>query len=113
MTHLTDSASLDTMFDELWNIHGHRILVAIADQNPPTEDEFTPASLAADEADDDDRNGVNTELDNVHLPKLAEHGYIEWDPESQTIWRGPNFDEIAPLLRLVDDHRDELPEGWL
>ncbi|WP_137283906.1 DUF7344 domain-containing protein [Halorussus salinisoli] len=113
MTHPTDSASLDAMFDELWNIHRHRILVSVAGQNPRTEDEFTPESLVSDEADDGDRNGVKTELHNVHLPNLAEQGYIEWDAETQTIWRGPNFDEIAPLLRLVDDHRDELPEGWL
>ncbi|MFC4451878.1 DUF7344 domain-containing protein [Halorussus aquaticus] len=101
------------MFDELWNTHRHRILLAVSDQTPRTEDEVIPECLALEEPDDDDRNGVKTELRNVHLPKLAEHGYIEWDAETQTIWRGPNFEEVAPLLRLVDDHRDELPKGWL
>ncbi|UPV99916.1 transcriptional regulator [Halorussus gelatinilyticus] len=101
------------MFDELWNIYRYRLLLAVSDHTPRTEDEFTPESLASDEPDDDDLDGVKTELQNTHLPKLAEHGYIEWDAETQTIWRGPNFEEIAPLLRPVDDHRDELPKGWL
>jgi hypothetical protein len=24
----------------------------------------------------------------------------------------PDWDEFAPLLELIDDHRDELPEGY-
>ncbi|MEF8936798.1 DUF7344 domain-containing protein [Halovenus amylolytica] len=47
-----------------------------------------------------------------HLPKLEEAGYIEWDRESGTIERGPEFDEIEPLLELIEEHSDELPYDW-
>ena len=68
--------------------------------------------LAPAEADDADLNRLKAELQHVHLPKLAEAGYIDWDAKTQTIRRGPNFNEIAPLLRLIDEHGDDLPAGW-
>ena len=47
-----------------------------------------------------------------HLPKLEAAGYIEWDKESGTIEKGPEFDEIEPLLELIEQHSDELPHDW-
>jgi DNA-binding transcriptional ArsR family regulator len=47
-----------------------------------------------------------------HLPKLEEAGYIEWDRESGTIEKGPEFDEIEPLLELIEEHSEELPYNW-
>ena len=47
-----------------------------------------------------------------HLPKLEEAGYIEWDRESGTIEKGPEFDEIEPLLELIEEHSEELPQDW-
>ena len=36
-------------------------------------------------------------------------GFIEWDQEDQQIERGPNYDEIIPLLELLVEHENELP----
>ncbi|MDQ2055843.1 hypothetical protein [Halobellus sp. H-GB7] len=55
---------------------------------------------------------MRTTLYHVHLPKFAEAGYIEWDKDTHTIRQGPNFDDIAPFLRLMADHEDKLPAGW-
>lgn len=48
------------------------------------------------------------ELTHVHLPKLADAGYIEWDRDAHTVVKGPRFDEIRPLMTaiapLIDDH---------
>ncbi|MFC4543574.1 transcriptional regulator [Halosolutus amylolyticus] len=49
----------------------------------------------------------------VHLPKLEDYGYIEWRPDEEVAVKGPRFDEIRLVLELLDDHRDELPDGWL
>ncbi|WP_254538660.1 DUF7344 domain-containing protein [Halomarina litorea] len=107
MSLTTDSASLDTMLDMLSNSHRRRILLAVSDHNPRHEDEFT-----LDELDDDNGRRLKISLRHAHLPKLADKGYIEWDPDTQTIRRGPNFDDIAPLLRLMEEHHDELPDDW-
>lgn len=52
-------------------------------------------------------------LTQVHLPKLADMGFIEWNQETSEISKGPDWDEIAPLLQLMHDHWDELSESWL
>jgi hypothetical protein len=49
----------------------------------------------------------------THLPKLASAGFIEWDPETNTVQQGPRFEDIRPLLELMHDHADELPDDWL
>lgn len=53
------------------------------------------------------------ELYHWHLPRLVEAGYIEWDSDTHTIQRRPNFDEIVPLLDLITDYEDELIGGDL
>jgi hypothetical protein len=104
-----DPASLDRMFDTLAHPYRRRILLLVSERNPRGEDEFSVEAVATE---DDDRELLAVELYHTHLPKLAEAGYVDWDEEGHTIRRGPNFDAIAPLLRLMDDHRDELPDGW-
>jgi hypothetical protein len=49
----------------------------------------------------------------THLPKLEESGFIEWDQERNIVRKGPQFEEIQPLLELMENHADELPDGWL
>jgi hypothetical protein len=111
MPHTTNSASLDAMLDMLSNPHRRRIMIAVSDHNPRDEDEFTPDAVAAEDLDDELRT-VKTQLQHTHLPKLADKGYIEWNLDTETIRRGPNFDEIAPLLTLMVNHADELPADW-
>jgi hypothetical protein len=93
----------------LRNSHRRRILLAVSDHNPRDEDEFTSNDVAVG---DDDFEQVKTQLQHTHLPKLADKGYIEWTPDTETIRRGPNFDDIAPLLMLMVNHADELPDHW-
>jgi len=40
-------------------------------------------------------------------------GLIDWDRQSGELSKGPNWNEIAPLLQLIADNRDELPDEWL
>ncbi|WP_227376839.1 DUF7344 domain-containing protein [Haladaptatus halobius] len=92
--------------------HRRRILLAVSNHNPRTEGEFTTDSFTPDETSEDEIEGLKTQLHHVHLPKMADKGYIKWHPITETIRRGPNFADIAPLLKLMDDHEDELPADW-
>ena len=44
-----------------------------------------------------------TRLHHVHLPKLASMGYVEWDPESGEVHRGPDFEALSPLLEVLHE----------
>lgn len=44
-----------------------------------------------------------------HLPKLDDSGYIEWNGPTDDLSKGPNFDEIEPILDLIEAHAYELP----
>jgi hypothetical protein len=81
------------------------------DHNPQDdEDAQLPTNVAIADAD---MQTLQMRMHHVHLPKLDEMGYIDWDPEADTVAKGPNFEEIRPLLTLMREHEDELPDGWL
>ncbi|WP_169316556.1 hypothetical protein [Haloferax elongans] len=52
-------------------------------------------------------------MHHVHLPKLRQMGIIESSGEQSHVSRGPHFDDIVPLLRIIDTYRDELPTDVL
>lgn len=43
----------------------------------------------------------------VHLPKLAAYGFVEWDQTDNLVTRGERFDDVEPVLELLDDQRRE------
>lgn len=64
-------------------------------------------------ADDSADGRRSLAVHHVHLPKLADHGFVDWDREAGVIRTGPNFGEIRPLLELLIEHAEELPDGWV
>lgn len=100
---------LTEQFEQLSDPVRRRILVALANRNPRAGDEFTSEDFSVD---GEDAERLKTALYHNHLPQLHESGFIDWDSDTNTVTRGPRFDEIAPLVGLLDDHADELPEGW-
>lgn len=101
--------SFDEMLDALADVQRRSLLVALLEHNPQDD---APVAIA-----DSDEEGDSIErlvqMDHVHLPKLVDYGFIEWDERSHEVAKGPNFDEIRPLLELLEDHDEELPPGWL
>lgn len=54
--------------------------------------------------------GVDEELlrlYHVHLPKLADYGFIEWERDAHVVAKGPRFDEMTPLLELLTDQQED------
>lgn len=100
---------LNTMFDILSHGTRRQILLEMADHNPRAEAEVEVEAFVADGGTPD---LLETELQHTHLPKLADAGFINWEPQTETIARGPHFSEIEPLLVVIDDHQDTLPVDW-
>ena len=62
----------------------------------------------------DMQEATDIEIFHSHLPKLEHYGYITWDRSSGNISKGPNWDEIEPLIDLLKTHNEgELPVEWL
>lgn len=105
-------------FDSVADALGHRyrrvVLSHLVDQNPLDDDD--PALLqrasGAPTADSTDLERVQVGMQHTHLPKLDAAGYADWDRQSGTIVKGPNWEEIAPMLELLEEHEDELPVEW-
>ncbi|MFC6871758.1 DUF7344 domain-containing protein [Halobellus marinus] len=95
--------------DALADVQRRKLLIALVDHNPQDD---LPVVVA-----DSDNEGDAVErliaMQHVHLPKLDEYGFIEWNEETHEVTKGPKFEEIEPLLELLEDHEDELPPGWL
>jgi hypothetical protein len=111
----TEGKRFDRILDALGHAYRRRLLVALLAHNPQDDDDPQHAREALQSAlgeevpaDVDDATLVHS-----HLPKLEEYGYIAWDRQEETIAKGPNWEEIRPVLELLRAHSDELPDDWL
>ncbi len=97
---------LDDQLSVLSNRHRRRLLVTLA-QWTPQPDHLAPSrALAADGGDEEqtdqtDQTDQTIAMQHVHLSKLADHGFIDWDQDAQRVTKGPQFDEIEPLLTVL------------
>ncbi|MFO7926902.1 ArsR family transcriptional regulator [Natronomonas sp.] len=101
------SYRLNQMFEILKHPFRRRVLLRLSEHTPRSEAELTAGALTTSE---DEPDVLTIQLRHHHFPKLADTGYIEWDQSTDTIDRGPKFDEIKPLLKLVREYQDEFPE---
>ncbi|ELY60651.1 DUF7344 domain-containing protein [Natronolimnohabitans innermongolicus] len=109
MTH--SPPSMDTVLNVLENQYRRRVLVSLLEHNPLDGDD--PQVPSAVELTETDLETVRIHMTHTHLPKLEESRFIEWDRNANSIRKGPQFDEIRPLLELLQNHTDELPDSWL
>jgi hypothetical protein len=60
-------------------------------------------------------NGGNRDqavvMHHVHLPRLEDHSLITWKEETGEITRGPQFDEIEPLLEAFTENLNPQAAG--
>ena len=87
--------------DILSNDHRRHLLIALSQENPQN-DGTTPVSSGQSHRERAIR------MQHVHLPKLEDYGYIEWNRTSKQVVKGPKFDEIKPLLTLLVENRETL-----
>lgn len=98
-----------SVFEALAKESRRKLLFALWAENPNDHDRFDPLTLLeVGKPPDDDVTEIA--LHHHHLPKLADIGVLRWEPESGKISTGPQWDDIALLLELLDDHRTELPD---
>lgn len=83
-------------------------MMGLLEHNPQDVEDVRDANEGREDYSD-----IEIEMVHNHLPLLEELGFINWDRESGDVSTGRKWDEIKPLLELLDDHAEELPNGWL
>lgn len=99
---------LDEHFTVLADVERRRLLVALLKENPRSD--ILGKIGESDNDAETDRQQVT--IHHNHLPRLEDHGLVEWDRENAIVAKGPEFEKIEPFLLVLDEHRDELP-GYL
>lgn len=90
----------DNGFNALAHQRRRTLLLDLLESNPQNVGVEPTGESTLTEADQQ----VPTEMYHVHLPKLEDYGYIERDEDAQEVVKGPQFDEIRPLLECIDDY---------
>lgn len=101
----TGEIEFDDLLDALAHIQRRKLLVALLGHDPQDDE-----SVVIDTDEELDRL---IQMTHVHLPKLEAYGFIDWNRETNEVSRGPQFEEIRPLLELLQSHEDDLPAEWL
>lgn len=95
---------LDRIFDVLRAQDRRRVLCHLAtgehDRTVPLR-ETIPESR--------DPVAYRTRMRHTHVPKLEEYGYVEFDETADAFRRGPDFDEIAPVVETLLSNRERIP----
>jgi len=101
------ATSVEACFDALGHIERRRLLLALlngtAGGDRPVVLDDPDSDAAADT--------LQLSMHHVHLPKLENLEFIHVDRQRGSVTEGPRFDEIRPLLELLDDNRERLPDG--
>jgi hypothetical protein len=100
--------SFDTHLDALRHVNRRRLLLALLNAEEAAL-LIELDQLAYETAESD----VLLSFHHNHLPKLEDRRFVDVNPDQHSVTRGPRFEEIKPLLELLDAHRDGLPPGWV
>lgn len=96
---------VDYILESLSNYHRREVLFLLKEGEINTLDD-----LLRRHGPDTER--TEAELVHHHLPKLQDARYIEWDRQTGELSKGTHFNQVVPLLELVENHADEFPADW-
>ncbi|WP_411964821.1 hypothetical protein [Haloferax sp. YSMS24] len=105
MARVTPELSFDTQLSAIRHVERRQLLLALLETDPYVAEPLDVSRVRSDI----DGERLKLQMYHVHLPLLERMGVVEADGSPYHVRRGPNFDDIVPLLRFLDSHRHELP----
>lgn len=108
---------LDVQLDALAHVERRRVLFALLRERSGSSgrrrSSESGARVEVGSLNDSGTTMSSVDVYHNHLPKLADPGFVSWDRENGVVATGPRFEDIEPLLALLDDNEDELPADLL
>ena len=99
VTSSTDSALLDARVEMLTSPYRRRVLLAVSERGRFDEGTLAREMIGSVASADADPDRLRTELLHSHLPRLADGGYVAWDPDTGEVRPGPDLGAVEALLR--------------
>ena len=96
----------DTWLALLADERRRRLLLELAGSSPSEGGLSVPEDIVNP---NEDPVTLSVQLRHVHLPKLADVGYVDWHRDRGRVGRGPQFDDVGAVLELFRRHEDDLP----
>ncbi|MCU4971475.1 transcriptional regulator [Halobacteria archaeon AArc-m2/3/4] len=100
-----DTSSYDSVFDALAASERRQLLIALLEHDHQETSILLGVPWRISQSDDE-----RVRHHHVHLPKLEEYGFIEWDRAEQRVTKGDRFDEIEPVVELLCEHQTPVPD---
>ena len=97
----------DQMFDALSAEPRRQLIISLVDS--PDGVPLPESAVNPNVPVDPDR--LRGELHHVHLPKLADMGFVEWESDPLIAYPGPRFDEVAVVFDALHDHASDIPDS--
>ncbi len=112
----------DEAFDAMADLRRRQLLANLLHTDPQAVPKLSSVSqemLQAHEAflweylsgsqeiENADKAAIRTH--HVDLPKLVQYSYVKWDHDDSVVTKGPKFDDVRPLLNVVEKELDERP----
>lgn len=92
------------LFDSLSSVRRCAIVHVLNDRSPLAEDELAARLVDLRAAAETRREQVHVTLRHRHLPKLADAGVVEYEPDDGLVDCGPAFDAAAATLEEASTH---------
>jgi DNA-binding transcriptional ArsR family regulator len=101
------STPFDVHLDALGHVDRRRLLLALL--HAESEGDL-PVEVEQVERETGETT-LQPSMYHVHLPKLDNMGFVDANLDRCSVTPGPRFDEIKPLLELLDENRERIPGG--
>ncbi|UHQ96252.1 hypothetical protein [Natrinema halophilum] len=99
----------NTVFNVLSSEPRRQLIVSLLDAEPDQSVPLPESAIMPNVPLDSEV--LRLDLHHVHLPMLADSGFITWKTEPWIAFRGPKFDEVAVVFEALHAEASSIPDS--